>query len=230
VDHSTVTSAWPTCTPVPEGLSRNILIDTSLSAQPFGRETPLSFLWEKFITWWNYHGIENLTPTNKGIFEGTPVVNDNFLDHVRSGRCEYIRGDTKRLTANSVVVNVRGRNSKSGDEGQQVTLLFLFMQNPASHSLQKEFLADIVVLATGFELPKIDFLPETLFPENYEVPCSSIELLFDPELAHRSVQICTYRTSPPASPAIVDQTVKAHKLYRGLVDSDDELVLHERHR
>jgi uncharacterized NAD(P)/FAD-binding protein YdhS len=34
---------------------------------------------------------------------------------------------------------------------------------------QKEFQADVVVLATGFEQPQIDFLPEDLFPENYEV-------------------------------------------------------------
>jgi hypothetical protein len=39
----------------------------------------------------------------------------------------------------------------------------------SSVSSQQEFLADIVVLATGFELPKIDFLPSDLFPEDYEV-------------------------------------------------------------
>lgn len=32
-----------------------------------------------------------------------------------------------------------------------------------------EIKADVVVLATGFERPGIDFLPEDLFPERYEV-------------------------------------------------------------
>jgi hypothetical protein len=106
----------------------NILIDTTLSAQPFGRQMPLSFLWEKFITWWNYHGVRDLTPAHKGIFEGTPVVNDEFLDHVRDGRCDYVRGDTRQLTSNGVVVNVRGRDSKPGDKGAEVThsLLYVF--------------------------------------------------------------------------------------------------------
>lgn len=35
--------------------------------------------------------------------------------------------------------------------------------------MQKEFKGDIIVLATGFDQPKVDFLPSDLFPEGYEV-------------------------------------------------------------
>jgi len=35
--------------------------------------------------------------------------------------------------------------------------------------VQKEFKGDIIVLATGFEQPKVEFLPSDLFPEGYEV-------------------------------------------------------------
>ena len=132
-----------------------------------------SFLWEKFITLWNYHGVEDLTPAHLGLFQGTPVrrsallispptpglthipgqvVNDEFLDHVRAGRCRYVRGDTQRLTRSGVKVSVRGRDSKPGDAGQET-----------------EFPADVVVLATGFEKPDVGFLPADLFPESYEV-------------------------------------------------------------
>ncbi|KAI0340979.1 FAD/NAD(P)-binding domain-containing protein [Trametopsis cervina] len=134
-------------------IPRNIIFDTLVSAQPFGRETPLSFMWEKIITWYHYRGVEDLVPANTGLFEGTPVVNDEFLKHVRAGKCDYVRGDTERLTSRGVRVNVRSRNSKPGDEGES-----------------KEFDADIVVMATGFHKPDISFLPDDLFPEGYERP------------------------------------------------------------
>ncbi|KAH7914898.1 hypothetical protein BJ138DRAFT_1055951 [Hygrophoropsis aurantiaca] len=86
-------------------IPRNIIFDTCLAAQPFGRETPLSFLWEVFLRFWHYHGVEDLLP-HKSIFGGTPVVNDEFLNHVRSGKCVYVRGDTVRLTKNGVQANV----------------------------------------------------------------------------------------------------------------------------
>ncbi|KAI0313794.1 FAD/NAD-P-binding domain-containing protein [Amylostereum chailletii] len=136
-------------------IPRNMFIDTSISAQPFGREMPLSFIWEWFIKVWQYHGVEDLIPTHKGIYEGTPVVNDEFLGHVRSGRVQYVRGDTQRLTRSGVEVSVRPRGTKPGDtEGAET----------------KEFKGDVVVLATGFHKPTIDFLPDDLFPEGYARP------------------------------------------------------------
>jgi hypothetical protein len=30
-------------------------------------------MWEKFIIWYNYRGVEDLVPANSGLFEGTPV-------------------------------------------------------------------------------------------------------------------------------------------------------------
>ncbi|CAL1702592.1 unnamed protein product [Somion occarium] len=135
-------------------IPRNILIDTLISAQPFGRQMPLSFIWEKFIIWFNYHGVSDLAPAHLGLFEGTPVVNDEFLDHVRRGKCQYVRGDTQRLTKRGVKVTVRGRESKPGDKGDI-----------------NEIDADIIVLATGYEKPKVDlFKYVDLFPEGFERP------------------------------------------------------------
>ncbi|KZT65513.1 FAD/NAD(P)-binding domain-containing protein [Daedalea quercina L-15889] len=139
-------------------IPRNIVIDTLVSAQPFGREMPLSFIWEKLITLWNYHGVEDLTPAHLGLFQGTPVVNDEFLEHVRAGRCKYVRGDTQGLTRGGVKISVRGRDSKPGDDGKEEVVG------------AAQFPADVVVLATGFKKPDIGFLPEDLFPESYERP------------------------------------------------------------
>ncbi|KAJ8516717.1 hypothetical protein ONZ45_g6002 [Pleurotus djamor] len=112
-----------------------------------------SFLWEAFLTHWHYRGVEDLVPADRGIFEGTPVVNDEFLEHVRMGRCTYIRGDPIRCTSSGLVVNARRRGSKPKDEGEETHIE-----------------ADIIVLATGFERPNIDFFDKTLFPEGYDRP------------------------------------------------------------
>lgn len=103
-----------------------------------------SFLWESFLTHWHYRGIKDLVPANKGIFEGTPVcnhyyviingvallvlryvqvVNDEFLEHVRTGRCVYVRGDPVRCTKNAVVVNERKWGTKPGDHGREIVSL-----------------------------------------------------------------------------------------------------------
>lgn len=120
-----------------------------------------SFLWEGFLRNWHYRGVKDLTPADRGIFEGTPVVNDAFLGHVRAGRVEYIRGDTLRLTKQGVRVRVRPRGSKPGDEKQG---------SSSEEYPTREFPADVVVLATGFEPPSVDFLPQDLFPKDYARP------------------------------------------------------------
>lgn len=57
--------------------------------------------------------------TSKGLFEGTPIVNSLFLDHVRSGLIDYKRGDVVELTAQGVKFVERGRGSKPGDTGDE---------------------------------------------------------------------------------------------------------------
>jgi hypothetical protein len=99
------------------------------------------------------------------------IVNDEFLRHVRNKRCEYVRGDTQRLTHDGVLVNVRPRGSKPGDEGK--AQLFLPNSPVSDKYLQgerREFKGDIVVMATGFERPDLKFIENAeLFPEGYEV-------------------------------------------------------------
>ncbi|KAJ7311589.1 FAD/NAD(P)-binding domain-containing protein [Mycena albidolilacea] len=134
-------------------IPRNIFFDTFLACQPFGREMPLSFLWESLLKHTHYRGVEDLVPAHAGLFEGTPVVNDAFLGHVKNGRCKYVRGDPVRLTSAGVLTNVRARDTKPGSEGNKKTID-----------------AEVIVLATGFERPKIDFLDDSLFPEDYQRP------------------------------------------------------------
>ncbi|KAI0247010.1 FAD/NAD-P-binding domain-containing protein [Lactifluus subvellereus] len=134
--------AWHTIWIIP----RNVFLDTLISAQPFGRQMPASSLWEKLVIFLHYRDIEALIP-KIGIYESTPVVNDEFLQHVRAGRCTYIHADVQRLTKDGILV--RRKDSPGIDE---------------------EITADVVVLATGFKKASMEFLPKDLFPENYERP------------------------------------------------------------
>ncbi|KAI0643289.1 FAD/NAD-P-binding domain-containing protein [Trametes meyenii] len=134
-------------------IPRNMLLDTLISAQPFGREMPLSVVWERVVAWWNYRAAPELVPARLGLFEGTPVVNDDFVRLVGEGRCRYVRGDVERFARGGVRVKVRGKEERPG-EGKEV----------------EEFDADVVVLATGFKKPQISFFEDDLFPEGYDRP------------------------------------------------------------
>ncbi|KAM5540103.1 hypothetical protein V8D89_006243 [Ganoderma adspersum] len=134
-------------------IPRNILMDTLIAAQPFGRQTPFSFLWEKLIVLLNYRGAPELVPARVGIFESTPVVNDEFVDWVRQRKCDYVRCDIERLTRHGIRVSVRSRDEKPG-EGKET----------------KEYEGDVLVFATGFNKPEISFFKDDLFPDSYDRP------------------------------------------------------------
>lgn len=102
-----------------------MIIDTLISAQPFGREMPLSFIWEKIVAWWNYRGAPELVPAHAGLFEGTPIVNDEFIGHVKNGKCQYVRADIERFTEGGVRVKVRGREDKPGEGKEEEEVGFL---------------------------------------------------------------------------------------------------------
>lgn len=102
----------------------------------------------------------------------TQVVNDTFLQHVRAGRIEYIQCETVRYTRVGIVVKPRkggtwegttkGAPLRTKDESKEGS------RRPRGKD-EAEILADFVVLATGFKRPGVEFLPEDLFPEGYEV-------------------------------------------------------------
>ncbi|KDR72803.1 hypothetical protein GALMADRAFT_252072 [Galerina marginata CBS 339.88] len=151
-------------------IPRNIMIDTFIAGQPFGRQMPLSFLWEGFLRHWQYYGIDELVPKNLRIFEGTPVVNDVFLHDVRSGRCHYVRGQPVRLTGEGVIVEARKPKPGSSKSSSQDPSKGKRSVEEIPQGEEKLFHADVIVLATGFKKPTIDFLPQDLFPEGYQRP------------------------------------------------------------
>ncbi|KAF8839218.1 FAD/NAD(P)-binding domain-containing protein [Paxillus ammoniavirescens] len=180
-------------------IPRNPIIVAMIAAQPSGRDMPLSFLWERFLQYWHYHGVAALVPTVP-LFSGTPIVNDLFLDYIRSGKCAYVRGDTLRLTQNGVLVDVREwiqYGAMFGVSGERRTTNCSGHTDAPCNSIRESkpqtkqkkpqhqgashvenICADLIVLATGYKRPDIDFLPCELFPEGYEASA----LLFIPNL------------------------------------------------
>ncbi|KAM0792812.1 hypothetical protein ACM66B_002578 [Microbotryomycetes sp. NB124-2] len=132
-------------------IPRNTVFEAMLALQPFGRTMPLSFIPETFIRWFHYRDLKHLSPQHTRLFESTPIVNNDFLRHIRQGLVHYKRGDTQALTAEGVKFSLRGVKSKPGDKG-----------------IDKVEEADVIVLATGYERPSIDMLPNDLFPEDGE--------------------------------------------------------------
>ncbi|EJD48241.1 FAD/NAD(P)-binding domain-containing protein [Auricularia subglabra TFB-10046 SS5] len=166
-------------------IPRNIVFDTLISMQPFGREMPLSFIYERLLKTFHYRSAADIAPQDKGIFEGTPIVNDEFLGHVRSGRCRYIRGDGQTLTERGVQIKLKGPSGAPSHPASGPSHRH-HAREPSAESEEgkkhrgdtqaqedgkiEELRADVVVLATGFERPSVDFLPEDLFPEEYSRP------------------------------------------------------------
>ncbi|EJU04623.1 FAD/NADP-binding domain-containing protein [Dacryopinax primogenitus] len=134
-------------------IPRNIFFDTALSLQPFGREIPLSWIPEDILRIFHYGRESWVSPAQLGLFEGTPIVNDEFLTEIHENKCKYVRGDVLKATSTGVKVNVRGRSSSPNDAGSE-----------------EHFDADVIVMATGFKRPSVDFLPAELFPERYHRP------------------------------------------------------------
>lgn len=55
-------------------IPRNTAFDVLLALKPYGAETRLSWIPEKFIRWAHYRDQADISPVKKGLFEGFVVV------------------------------------------------------------------------------------------------------------------------------------------------------------
>ena len=76
-------------------------------------------------------------------------MNNEILKHIREGKVKYIQCSTEKLTSSGVVAKLH-----------------------VGEDVQKDYKADLIVLATGFERPSDEFLPKDLFPPAYDVSCT----------------------------------------------------------
>jgi len=134
-------------------IPRNALINAALSLNIWGEETMFSWIPEGLLRKLFYRDLQNIAPSDKGLFTDTPMVNSDILDKLRSGQAEWVRCDIEGIAEGGVVVNRRGKGVPVGGPGRQRLIE-----------------VDMVVMATGFSRPHLSFLPEDCFEEPYPPP------------------------------------------------------------
>ncbi|OTA56000.1 FAD/NAD(P)-binding domain-containing protein [Hypoxylon sp. EC38] len=155
-------------------IPRNWIIDILFALNIWGQETMLSVIPEALLKKFFYRDLEDLAPTDKGIFMDTPMVNSDVMDKIRSGRAEWIRCDIEGFTENGVIVNKREKGVPKGGPGQEVKIE-----------------GDMVVMATGYKRPSLSFLPDDCFTEPYGPPNWYLQT-FPPQHPSISAINCTY--------------------------------------
>jgi hypothetical protein len=134
-------------------IPRNLIVDTFLAFNIWGQETIFSWIPETILKKFFYRDLEDLAPSDKGIFETTPMVNSDVMDKIRSGKAEWIRGDILGFSEHGAVINRRVKGARPGNQGTREAIE-----------------GDIVVLATGYERPSLSFLPDDSFQKPYNPP------------------------------------------------------------
>lgn len=155
-------------------IPRHAIVDMLLSLNIWGQETTLSWIPEKLLKKFFYRDLEDLAPSGKGVFEETPMVNSDVMDKLRSGEAEWVRCDIEGFSEKGVIVNQRDKGTPKGGPGRHRVLE-----------------GDMVVLATGYKRPSLDFLPESCFEEPYGPPNWYLQV-FPPPHPSVSAVNCTY--------------------------------------
>ncbi|KAH9821883.1 hypothetical protein DFH28DRAFT_1079067 [Melampsora americana] len=131
-------------------IPRDLISLVILCGAPWGWSSKLSRLYEEAIKRFHYRELSWVAPTvskhGYGLDQSTPIVNNRFLNLIRDGSADYLRGNVARFV----------------NDGLEIV--------PHDQTDPIQLKADLIIDATGFERPKMDFLPNTLFPNGYEPP------------------------------------------------------------
>lgn len=135
-------------------IPRNPVVDVLLSLNIFGMETFISWVPEALLRRLFYRDLASISPPpgSKGIFTDTPMVNSDVLDLVRSGKASWLRGDIHSFTDTGLNFTERAQGVPKGGPGRNMVVD-----------------ADIVILATGYQRPSLNFLPDDCFQDPYQV-------------------------------------------------------------
>lgn len=128
-------------------IPRNPFIDALLAMNIFGSETIFSWIPENILRLFFYRDLYDISPpsqNSKGIFEETPMVNDQVLNTICSGKASWLRGDILGFddSGKSITFNKRSRGVPKNGPG-----------------VEKLIEADVVIMATGYTRPSLNFLP-----------------------------------------------------------------------
>lgn len=115
-------------------IPRNPIIDVLLAFNIFGMETIFSWIPEGILRLFFYRDLSDMAPPpgSKGLFEDTPMVNDEVLDLMRSGKAKWLRGDILGFEENGVRFKKRAQGVPKGGPGRDMLVE-----------------ADVCIMATG---------------------------------------------------------------------------------
>ncbi|TKX25111.1 flavin-binding monooxygenase-like protein 4 [Elsinoe australis] len=157
-------------------IPRNPVIDMLLALNIFGQETIFSWIPEKLLKLFFYRDLSDIAPPrgSSGLFEETPMVNNKVLEQVRHGNAEWLRGDIVRVEPDGIRFNRRSQGVPKNGPGRE--------------TVEK---GDVIIMATGYGRPSLDFLPSDCFEEPYMPPNWYLQT-FPP--AHMTIcaNNCTY--------------------------------------
>jgi hypothetical protein len=160
-------------------IPRNPLVDALLALNIFGSETIFSWIPETILRLFFYRDLYDISPpsrNSKGIFEETPMVNSQILDLIRSGRASWLRGDILGYDPSGAGITFSKRSRGVPKNG------------PGAEKLIE---ADIVIMATGYKRPSLNFLPDEVFEEPYDPPNWYLQV-FPPDYPEICCNNCTY--------------------------------------
>ncbi|KAK4554338.1 hypothetical protein LTR86_008546 [Recurvomyces mirabilis] len=159
-------------------IPRNPFIDILLSLNIFGSETIFSWIPENLLRLFFYRDLADISPprndAGKGLFTETPMVNNDVLEQIRSGKASWLRGDIQKFTPTGILFNHRSQGVPKNGPGREELIE-----------------GDICILATGYQRPSLSFLPEDCFDQFYEPPNWYLQV-FPPKHATICANNCTY--------------------------------------
>lgn len=120
----------------------------------FGYETFFSVIPEHLLRKFFYRDLKDLAPAHgQGLYQGTPMCNDEVLDQIREGKAQWLRGDIKTIEEGGIKFNHRQQGTPKGGVGHEIVVP-----------------TDVIIQATGFHRPSLSFLPEECFTAPYSPP------------------------------------------------------------
>ena len=158
-------------------IPRNAVIDTLLAFNIFGQETIFSWIPESLLRIFFYRDLADLAPASEGLFTETPMVNSDIFHQIRNHNAEWLRGDILGFTENGIKFNKRSKGVPKGGPGHETIVE-----------------GDMVIMATGFQRPSLNFLPQDVFQEPYEPPNWYLQV-FPPEHMSICANNCTVSVS-----------------------------------